>query len=46
LLELGEPRYHDRVLVLQREIKRLLEDGSLGQHEYSCARGDFVAKRR
>ena len=45
LLELGEPKYHARLLVLQREIKRLLEEGCLGMHEYSAARGDFVAKR-
>lgn len=43
LLQLGEPKYHERVLGLRREIKNLTNDGTLGQHIYSVAARDFVA---
>ncbi|MEP6824670.1 MAG: hypothetical protein ABI919_07630 [Ramlibacter sp.] len=44
LLQLGEPKYHARVLGLRREIKRLTDDGTLGNRKYSAAARDFVAK--
>jgi len=44
LLQLGEPKYHDRLMVLRREIKRLRDEGRLGKHSYSVARSDFIAR--
>jgi len=44
LLSIGEPKYHERVVVLRREIKALTADGTFGSLEYSIAKGDFVKK--
>jgi len=30
LLALGEPKYHERVVVLRQEIKKLVAEGTLG----------------
>ncbi|MBD2700746.1 hypothetical protein IC229_08865 [Spirosoma sp. BT702] len=43
LLEIGEPKYHERLLVIRREINRLLDEGTLGKRKYSLAKKDFVA---
>ncbi len=43
LLAIGEPKYHERLLVLRREIKALLLDGTLGRHQYSSAEKDFIS---
>ena len=42
LLNIGEPKYHERLLVLRREIKALTADGTLGSLKYSLAKKDFV----
>lgn len=44
LLALGEPKYHERLRVLRREIKSLTDEGRLGTHKYSTSQQDFVAK--
>lgn len=44
LLEIGETKYHERLLVLRREINRLIAEGTLGTHKYSMANDDFVTK--
>jgi hypothetical protein len=44
LLNVGEPKYHQRLLVLRREIERLVSEGTLGTHQYSTAKKDFVAR--
>lgn len=44
LLIIGEPRYHERVVTLRREIKALTEDGTFGGMKYSAAKGNFVKK--
>jgi hypothetical protein len=44
LLAVGEPQYHDRLVVLRREIKNLTAEGRLGTHKYSTAKKDFVAQ--
>ncbi len=44
LLKLGEPKYHERLVVLRREIKKLTTEGTLGIHKYSTTQQDFVAK--
>jgi hypothetical protein len=44
LLEIGEPKYHQRLVVLRREIKALINDGTLGLRKYSTTKGDFVKK--
>ncbi len=44
LLALGEPKYHERVVVLRQEIKRLIAEGTFGTHKYSTSKKDFVAK--
>jgi len=43
LLSLGEPKYHERLAVLRREIKNLTTEGTLGTHKYSTTTNDFVA---
>lgn len=43
LLSLGEPKYHERLAVLRREIKNLTSEGTLGTHKYSTTANDFVA---
>jgi len=42
LLALGEPTYHERLLVLKREIARLKADGTLGKRRYDLASREFV----
>jgi len=42
LLGLGEPKYHERLLTLRREIARLVNEGTLGRKSYSLAVRDFV----
>ncbi|HEX7721777.1 MAG TPA: hypothetical protein VF397_06440 [Pyrinomonadaceae bacterium] len=44
LLALGEPKYHNRVVALRQEIKKLIAEGTLGTHKYSVSKKDFVAK--
>jgi len=44
LLDIGEPKYHERLRVLRREIKALTGDGTFGAMRYSTAHGDFVKK--
>ena len=44
LLNIGEPKYHERLTVLRREITKLTSESTLGTHEYSTAKKDFVAK--
>jgi len=44
LLLLGEPKYHERLEVIRREIKKLVAEGTFGTHKYSTTRNDFVAK--
>jgi len=44
LLSLGEPKHHERLAVLRREIKNLTSEGTLGTHKYSTTKNDFVAK--
>jgi hypothetical protein len=43
LLEIGEPTYHQRLVVLRREINRLVVEGTLGHRRYRLAERDFVA---
>ncbi|GAA4400414.1 hypothetical protein GCM10023187_13590 [Nibrella viscosa] len=42
LLDIGEPKYHERLVVIRREINRLLAEGTLGRKKYSVANQDFV----
>jgi hypothetical protein len=42
LLAIGEPRYHERLLMLRHEIKGLTDEGILGKLKYSVAKSDFV----
>lgn len=44
LLNIGEPKYHERLVVLRREIKALTNDGTFGTLKYSTAKGDFIKK--
>jgi len=44
LLKIGEPKYHERVVTLRREIKDLTNDGTFGKHKYSVSKSDFVSK--
>lgn len=44
LLKIGEPKYHERLVMLRREIKKLTTEGTLGIHKYSTTQQDFVAK--
>lgn len=44
LLDIGERKYHERLVVLRREINSLTADGTLGNHKYSTAKKDFVKK--
>lgn len=43
LLAIGEPKYHERLVTLRREIKKLVDEGTLGTHKYSTSKKDFVA---
>ena len=42
LLNIGEPKYHERLLTLRREIKALTQDGTFGALKYNLANKDFV----
>lgn len=42
LLEIGEPKYHERLLVIRREINKLLAEGTLGKRKYSVSKKDFI----
>ncbi|MGJ7497883.1 hypothetical protein ACSFA8_22770 [Variovorax sp. RT4R15] len=42
LLKLGEPKYHERLLTLKREIDKLRSDGTFGNRHYDLAQRDFV----
>jgi hypothetical protein len=44
LLRIGEPKYHQRLIVLRQAIKTLTLEGTLGAHKYSTAMTDFIAK--
>lgn len=44
LLNLGEPKYHERVATLRREINALIADGTFGGLKYSTAKAEFVEK--
>jgi ribosomal protein L18E len=44
LLKIGEPKYHERLVTLKREIKALTNDGTLGKRKYSANKADFVIK--
>lgn len=43
LLKIGEPKYHERLVTLRKEIKRLTDEGILGTRVYSLEQKDFVA---
>ena len=42
LLEIGEPKYHERLIVIRREINKLLAEGTLGKRKYSVSKKDFI----
>lgn len=42
LLNLGEPKYHERIKTLRAEINRLTTEGTFGVRKYSVERGEFV----
>ncbi len=42
LLEIGEPKYHERLAVIRREINKLVAEGTLGKRRYSVSKKDFV----
>ena len=44
LLSIGEPKYHERLVVLRREIKTLINDGTYGSMKFNSAEGDFLKK--
>jgi hypothetical protein len=44
LLTLGEPKYHERLVTLRQEIKKLVAEGTFGTHKYSKSKKDFVPK--
>lgn len=41
LLKIGEPQYHQRLVVLRQEIRKLTAEGTFGQKRYDLASGDF-----
>lgn len=43
LLKIGEETYPARIQVLRREIRKLRDEGALGQHRCSLSNRDFVA---
>jgi hypothetical protein len=43
LLRIGEPQHHQRLVVLRREIGKLIEENTLGSRNYSLVTKDFVA---
>jgi hypothetical protein len=44
LLTLGEPKFHERLVTLRQEIKKLVAEGTFGTHKYSKSKKDFVPK--
>lgn len=44
LLSIGEPKYHERLVTLRREINALTQDGTFGARKYSTAKKDFIKK--
>ena len=44
LLSIGEPKYHQRLVTLRREINALTQDGTFGALKYSTAKKDFIKK--
>jgi hypothetical protein len=44
LLTLGEPKFHERLVTLRQEIKKLVVEGTFGTHKYSKSKKDFVPK--
>lgn len=44
LLSIGEPKYHERLNTLRKELKLLTNEGILGQFKYSAKKHDFVQK--
>lgn len=42
LLQIGEPKYHERLTVLRKEINALTADGTFGNRRYSIEQRDFV----
>ena len=42
LLAIGEQRFPERIATLRREIKKLTDEGTLGNHVYSLEKRDFV----
>lgn len=42
LLGIGEPKYHERLVTLRKEIKALTSDQTFGNRVYSIADRDFV----
>lgn len=42
LLKLGEPKYHDRLLTMKREIDKLKLEGTFGARHYDLASQDFI----
>lgn len=44
LLSIGEPKYHQRLVTLRREINALTQDGTFGALKYSTAKNDFIRK--
>ena len=42
LLKIGEPKYHERLVTLRRELKVLLDEATLGHRRYNVSRQDFV----
>jgi hypothetical protein len=44
LLAIGESNYHERLVTLRQEIKKLVAEGTFGTHKYSLSKKDFVPK--
>ena len=44
LLEIGEPKYHEHLATLRREIRKLTDEGTFTQRKYSLAQKDFILK--
>lgn len=42
LLDIGEPKYHDRLVVIRNEIDKLMQDGTFGHRKYNLEKADFV----
>lgn len=44
LLQIGEPKYHERLVTLRKEIKALTNDDTFGKRVYSIDARDFVLR--